>query len=97
MEAMNSGDRYKRFFRGDVAEFRWYADLLSDADVETIQSELAGSYIPSTCAETCDEKRARFEFNVLIYLNGVLYILWRIAPGLCFEISTFFDFLSNGV
>ena len=64
MEAMNSGDRYKRFFRGDVAEFRWYADLLSDADVETIQSELAGSYIPSTCAETCDEKRARFGFNV---------------------------------
>ena len=34
-------NRANRFFRGYVAEFRWYADLLSDADVEAVQRELS--------------------------------------------------------
>ena len=38
-------DRANRFFRGYLAEFRWYADLLSDADVETIRSELVDAYV----------------------------------------------------
>jgi surface protein len=42
----NAIDRDTRFFKGDVAEFRWYADLLSDADVETVQLELSGTYLP---------------------------------------------------
>jgi len=41
----NAIDRDTRFFKGDVAEFRWYADLLSDADVETVQRR--------TLARTC--------------------------------------------
>lgn len=42
----NGTDRDTLFFKGDVAEFRWYADLLSDADVETVQVELNGTYLP---------------------------------------------------
>jgi surface protein len=42
----NDIERGTRFFKGDVAEFRWYADLLSDADVETVQLELSGTYLP---------------------------------------------------
>ena len=42
----NDVNRDTRFFKGDVAEFRWYADLLSDADVETVQAELSGTYLP---------------------------------------------------
>ena len=38
-------NRANRFFRGYVAEFRWYADLLSDADVETIRAELVDAYV----------------------------------------------------
>jgi hypothetical protein len=53
-----------RFFKGDIAEFRWYADLLSDTDVETVRDELVATYLPSTCAESCTERRARFGFNV---------------------------------
>ena len=53
-----------RFFRGDIAEFRWYADLLSDADVAFVRDSLVAMYLPSTCAESCTERRARFGFNV---------------------------------
>jgi hypothetical protein len=42
--AKSGADRADRFFRGYVAEFRWYADLLSDADVEAVQRELSASY-----------------------------------------------------
>ena len=62
MEAKRYGS--SRFFRGDIAEFRWYADLLSDADVEFVRDELVATYLPSTCAESCTERRARFGFNV---------------------------------
>ena len=62
MEAKRYGS--SRFFRGDIAEFRWYADLLSDTDVETVRDELVATYLPSTCAESCTERRARFGFNV---------------------------------
>jgi hypothetical protein len=62
MEAKRRGS--SNFFRGDIAEFRWYADLLSDADVEFVRDELVATYLPSTCAENCIERRARFGFNV---------------------------------
>jgi hypothetical protein len=62
MEAKRQGS--SNFFRGDIAEFRWYADLLSDADVEFVRDELVATYLPSTCAESCIERRARFGFNV---------------------------------
>ena len=62
MEAKRRGS--SNFFRGDIAEFRWYADLLSDTDVETVRDELVATYLPSTCAESCTERRARFGFNV---------------------------------
>ena len=62
MEAKRYGS--SRFFRGDIAEFRWYADLLSDADVAFVRDSLVAMYLPSTCAESCTERRARFGFNV---------------------------------
>lgn len=37
-------DRENRYFTGDVAEFRWYADLLSDVDVEAVQRSLESKY-----------------------------------------------------
>ena len=62
MEAKRQGS--SNFFRGDIAEFRWYADLLSDADVAFVRDSLVATYLPSTCAESCTERRARFGFNV---------------------------------
>ena len=53
-----------RFLRGDIAEFRWYPDLSSDADVAFVRDSLVATYLPSTCAESCTERRARFGFNV---------------------------------